>query len=48
MLAPCSTVNIGRAVPHPRWSQATERMIDSGDRVRTQPFNDYGSYLPQR
>jgi len=22
-----------------RWSQATERLIDTGDRVRTQSFN---------
>jgi len=34
--------NVNPAVPHPRWSQAVERMIDTGDRVRTQPFNGYG------
>src|SRR6185369_8993929 len=33
--------NVDPAVPHPRWSQATERMIDTGDRVRTKPFNGY-------
>ena len=37
--------NVNPAVPHPRWSQATERMIDSGDRVRTQPYNGYGNYV---
>jgi methionine sulfoxide reductase catalytic subunit len=37
--------NVNPAVPHPRWSQATERMIDSGDRVRTQPYNGYGDYV---
>lgn len=37
--------NVNPAVPHPRWSQATERMIDSGDRVRTQPFNGYGKQV---
>ncbi|HSH94386.1 MAG TPA: protein-methionine-sulfoxide reductase catalytic subunit MsrP [Roseimicrobium sp.] len=37
--------NVDPAVPHPRWSQATERMIDSGDRVRTQPYNGYGSFV---
>ena len=37
--------NVDPAVPHPRWSQATERLIDSGDRVRTQPYNGYGSYV---
>ena len=34
--------NVNPAVPHPRWSQATERMIDTNDRARTQPFNGYG------
>jgi sulfoxide reductase catalytic subunit YedY len=34
--------NVDPKVPHPRWSQATERRIDTGDRVRTQPYNGYG------
>ncbi len=33
--------NVNPTVPHPRWSQATERMIDTGDRVPTQPYNGY-------
>jgi sulfoxide reductase catalytic subunit YedY len=37
--------NVNPLVPHPRWSQATERMIDSGDRVKTQPYNGYGRYV---
>jgi sulfoxide reductase catalytic subunit YedY len=37
--------NVNPTVPHPRWSQATERMLDTGDRVKTQPFNGYGSYV---
>ena len=37
--------NVNPAVPHPRWSQATERMIDTGDRVKTQMFNGYGKYV---
>jgi methionine sulfoxide reductase catalytic subunit len=37
--------NVNPRVPHPRWSQATERMIDSDDRVRTQPFNGYGDLV---
>lgn len=37
--------NVNPRVPHPRWSQATERMIDSGDRVRTLPFNGYGEQV---
>lgn len=37
--------NVNPKVPHPRWSQMTERVIDTGDRVKTQPFNGYGSYV---
>jgi sulfoxide reductase catalytic subunit YedY len=33
--------NVIPTVPHPRWSQATERMIDTDERVRTQPYNGY-------
>ena len=37
--------NVNPAVPHPRWSQATERMIDTGDRIKTQIYNGYGPYV---
>jgi sulfoxide reductase catalytic subunit YedY len=37
--------NVNPNVPHPRWSQATERMIDTGDRVKTQLYNGYGRYV---
>jgi sulfoxide reductase catalytic subunit YedY len=37
--------NVDPAVPHPRWSQATERLLGSGDRVPTQPFNGYGEQV---
>lgn len=33
--------NVDPEVPHPRWSQATERMIDTGDRVKTKKYNGY-------
>ena len=36
--------NVNPTVPHPRWSQATERRIGSGffaARIPTQPFNGY-------
>ncbi|CAM5222893.1 Protein-methionine-sulfoxide reductase catalytic subunit MsrP OS=Castellaniella defragrans OX=75697 GN=msrP PE=3 SV=1 [Castellaniella defragrans] len=36
--------NVNPAVPHPRWSQATERRIGSGffaAPIKTQPFNGY-------
>ena len=37
--------NVNPKVPHPRWSQAVERMIDTGDRVKTQLYNGYGNYV---
>lgn len=37
--------NVNPKVPHPRWSQATERMIDTGERVRTQMFNGYADQV---
>ena len=37
--------NVNPNVPHPRWSQATERMIDTGDRVKTQLYNGYAKYV---
>ncbi len=37
--------NVNPKVPHPRWSQATERMIDTDDRVATQLFNGYAKYV---
>jgi sulfoxide reductase catalytic subunit YedY len=37
--------NVNPKVPHPRWSQAFERVIDTGDRVRTLPLNGYGNVV---
>ncbi len=37
--------NVNPKVPHPRWSQATERVIDTGGRRRTLPFNGYGAWV---
>ena len=37
--------NVNPRVPHPRWSQATERMIDTGDIVQTQIYNGYGAFV---
>jgi methionine sulfoxide reductase catalytic subunit len=37
--------NVDPTKPHPRWSQASERMIDSGDFVKTQPYNGYAKYV---
>jgi sulfoxide reductase catalytic subunit YedY len=33
--------NVNPAVPHPRWSQATERLLGSDERVPTQIYNGY-------
>ena len=35
--------NVNPAVAHPRWSQATERDLETGDRLETQIFNGYGA-----
>ena len=35
--------NVNPDVPHPRWSQASERLLGSGDRVPTQIYNGYGA-----
>lgn len=37
--------NVDPTVPHPRWSQATERLIGVDERVKTLPYNGYGEYV---
>jgi sulfoxide reductase catalytic subunit YedY len=37
--------NVDPAVPHPRWSQASERMVDTEERVPTQKYNGYGPWV---
>ena len=37
--------NVNPAVPHPRWSQKTERLLGSNKNVPTQIFNGYGSQV---
>ncbi len=37
--------NVNPEVPHPRWSQAMERVLGTDERVRTQLFNGYGAYV---
>jgi sulfoxide reductase catalytic subunit YedY len=37
--------NVNPQVAHPRWSQATERLIGTGDRVPTRLFNGYGDFV---
>ena len=37
--------NVNPDVPHPRWSQATERLLGSNERVPTKIFNGYGEFV---
>ncbi len=37
--------NVNPDVPHPRWSQATERLLGTGERVPTQIWNGYGEFV---
>lgn len=37
--------NVNPAVSHPRWSQATERLLTSEERVPTKIYNGYGEFV---
>jgi methionine sulfoxide reductase catalytic subunit len=37
--------NVNPAVPHPRWSQASEEVIGTGERKPTLLFNGYGEFV---
>ena len=37
--------NVNPEVPHPRWSQATERLLGTNERVPTRLFNGYGDFV---
>lgn len=37
--------NVDPTKPHPRWSQARERLIDTGEMVPTHPFNGYADLV---
>ena len=37
--------NVNPKVPHPRWSQATEKLLGTGKRVPTLLYNGYGSFV---
>lgn len=39
--------NINPGKPHPRWSQATERVVETGERIPTRLYNDYEKYVAQ-
>jgi sulfoxide reductase catalytic subunit YedY len=37
--------NVNPEVPHPRWSQATERVLGTNERVKTMKWNGYGEFV---
>jgi sulfoxide reductase catalytic subunit YedY len=37
--------NVNPEVPHPRWSQATERVIGTSERIPTLKWNGYGEFV---
>jgi methionine sulfoxide reductase catalytic subunit len=37
--------NVNPEVPHPRWSQASEEVLGTGERVPTKLFNGYGEFV---
>lgn len=39
------TSNVNPEVPHPRWSQATEKMLCTGERRKTLKYNGYGEFV---
>ncbi len=41
------TSNIDPEVRHPRWSQATERVIPTGQRIQTLKYNGYGKFVAE-
>ena len=39
--------NVNPDVPHPRWSQAMERVIGTSEMIPTQLYNGYGEYVAE-
>jgi len=37
--------NVNPEVPHPRWSQASERLLGTNERVPTKIYNGYGEFV---
>lgn len=37
--------NVNPLKPHPRWSQASERLVETGERVSTRLYNGYEKYV---
>jgi len=39
------TSNVNPAIPHPRWSQEREKVLGTGERRPTLPYNGYGEFV---
>ena len=39
--------NVNPEVDHPRWSQATEKLLGTGKRVPTLLYNGYGEFVAE-
>jgi sulfoxide reductase catalytic subunit YedY len=39
------TANVNPEIRHPSWSQSTERMLGTGQRLATELYNGYGEYV---
>jgi sulfoxide reductase catalytic subunit YedY len=39
------SANVNPDKPHPRWSQASERLVETGERIPTKLYNGYGRYV---
>ena len=39
--------NVNPAVAHPRWSQASERVLGTNERIPTEKWNGYGEYVAE-
>jgi sulfoxide reductase catalytic subunit YedY len=37
--------NVNPAVPHPRWSQASEKLLGTSESVPTRIYNGYGEFV---
>ncbi len=37
--------NVNPQKPHPRWSQASEVVVETGERIPSLPYNGYGKYV---
>jgi sulfoxide reductase catalytic subunit YedY len=39
--------NVNPNIPHPRWTQASEKLLNNDERVPTMLFNGYGDWVAE-